>query len=330
MIATMRGKTILGIVLASATAIVAGPQSVEMHGNAQARAIVEELVHARTDDGIVNGGALFTPQGTVDKRIAVIWIHGTRVNFYYPTYVAIGRELAQRGLTTIMANTRMHDLGNIAAFRGSEWLRGGSYWGITTDQTHDLSAWIQFARDRGFSRVVLVGHSAGATAVQIYQARTQDSHVAGLVLASGRFRPASGPVVDAARLALARQFLADGRGEDPVPRATPGARPSATSAATLVDLADMGVELSDFYGVEAADAPIARVRVPLLAWFGTNDDVGTEADLELLEKTLKTSNGGPTRVTTAMIPGAGHMYEAHEAQVAQLLASWVQELATGR
>jgi hypothetical protein len=36
-----------------------------------------------------------------------------------------------------------------------------------------------------------------------------------------------------------------------------------------VDLASMGVELTDFYGVETANPPIARVRVPILAWFGT-------------------------------------------------------------
>jgi len=92
----------------------------------------------------------------------------------------------------------------------------------------------------------------------------------------------------------------------------------------------MGTELTDFYGVEATDAPITRVRVPILAWFGSNDDVGTAADLELLEKTLKTSNGGPARVSTTIIPGAGHMYEGHEAQVAQVLATWVKQLATAK
>ena len=222
----------------------------------------------------------------------------------------------------------MHDLGNIEAFRDPTNVRGGSYWGITTEQVSDVAAWVQLARDRGFDRVVLVGHSAGATAVQIYMARTQDPHVDGLVLASGRFQPASGPPVDPTRLARAKELVAAGRGEEPVPPTAPAARPSPTSAATLVDLAGMGVELSDFYGVVTPNPPIARVHVPILAWFGTNDDVGTAADLELLKKTLKNLAGGPSRVDTAMIPRASHMYDGHEPAIAETLANWVRDIAS--
>src|SRR5262249_927328 len=156
---------------------------------------------------------------------------------YYPSYVKIARELATRGVPTIVGNTRMHDLGNIEAFREPTNARAGSYWGITTEQVRDVAAWIQVARDRGYDRVVLVGHSAGAPAVQICMARTQDPHVKGLVLASGRFQPAPGPPVDPMRLARAKKLVAAGRGEEPVPPTAAGAHPSPTSAATLVDLA---------------------------------------------------------------------------------------------
>ena len=169
-----RGTTV-GIVLALGTPIVALGQAAR--GTSAVRAVSEELVHARTDDGIVDAGALFSPDAAAKKRIAVIWIHGSGVNFSYPSYVNVARELARRGLTTIVGNTRMHDLGNIEAFRESGSIRGGSYWGKTTDQVRDLAAWVQFAQDRGFDRVVLVGHSAGATAVQLYAARRQDPRV---------------------------------------------------------------------------------------------------------------------------------------------------------
>jgi pimeloyl-ACP methyl ester carboxylesterase len=310
--------------MAVATPFTPFCQAVETRGDSAAGTTAEELVYARADDGIVDAGALLTPGGSVDKRIAVLWIHGSGVNFYYPSYVKVARELARRGLTTIVGNTRMHDLGNIAAFREPTNARGGSYWGITTNQVRDLGAWVQLAKDRGFDRVILVGHSAGATAVQLYAERTQDPRVAGLVLASGRFRPASGPIVDSARLARAKQLVADGHGQDPVPPTAPGATPSPTSAATLVDLAGMGVELTDFYGVQTPNPPVARVRVPILAWFGTNGDVGTAEDLALLETTLKKLQGGPRRVSTAMIPQATHMLDGHEAQAAQVLADWAK------
>ena len=59
----------------------------------------EELVYARSEDDIVSAGAIFAPPKALAKPIAVIWIHGWGVNFYQPTYVMIGRALAERGYT---------------------------------------------------------------------------------------------------------------------------------------------------------------------------------------------------------------------------------------
>ena len=288
------------------------------------RTVTEALVQARAEDGILNSGAMFSPANGSAKPIAVIWVHGNGVNFYSPTYLTIARELAMRGLTTITVNTRMHDLGNVAGYHGETRIRGGSYWGATSEQVRDLAGWIDFAKQRGFARVVLVGHSAGATAVQLYGAQRQDDRVAGIVLASGRFRPGTAPV-DSVRLKEAARLVAEGRGEE-VPQIPNASRPSVTSAATLLDLANMGVMLTDFYGVEATDAPVTRIRCPILAWFGTKGDVGTAADLELLTSTLKRHSGGPSQVTTALIQNADHMYGGEEAQVAQTLVKWVDDV----
>jgi pimeloyl-ACP methyl ester carboxylesterase len=121
----------------------------------------EELIYARSADDIINAGAIFTPAKDSTKPIAIIWIHGWGVNFYQPTYVMVGRALAARGYACLIGNTRMHDLGNIAGYRRGKRIRGGGYWGVASDEVHDLAAWIDFAEDRGFRKVVLVGHSAG-------------------------------------------------------------------------------------------------------------------------------------------------------------------------
>ena len=77
------------------------------------------------------------------KPVAVIWLHGWGVNFYSPTYVTIGRALAERGLTTISVNTRMHDL---ARWRDIGLASGSvveDYWGVTSEGSLDLPpGWI--------------------------------------------------------------------------------------------------------------------------------------------------------------------------------------------
>lgn len=54
-------------------------------GKEAATKVTEEIVHVRSDDGITNGGAVFVPSVQSASPIAVIWIPGSRVNFYYPT-----------------------------------------------------------------------------------------------------------------------------------------------------------------------------------------------------------------------------------------------------
>ena len=84
----------------------------------------EELVYARASDDIVNGGAFFIPPKESTKPVAVIWVHGWGVNFYSPTYVRIGRALADLGYPCVTVNTRMHDIGTVAGYRDGKRLRG--------------------------------------------------------------------------------------------------------------------------------------------------------------------------------------------------------------
>ncbi len=285
----------------------------------------EELVYARSEDDIFNGGAIFAPPKALAKPIAVIWIHGWGVNFYQPTYVMIGRALAERGYTCITANTRMHDIGFNIREQGGRRIRGGGYWGVTSEQARDLAAWIDFADGRGFSKVVLVGHSAGWAAVRQYQSERQDQRVAGVVLASGAIR-ADLSKPDAAMLAQATRLVADGHGDDLL--RIPNRRfPSFISAATFLDIANTPPEQQDFFGVQTPNPGVTRIRCPLLAFFGTREpDIGGAADLELLTSAVRRQSGGPSRVKTVMIQHADHMYAGEEAQVAQTIAEWADTL----
>jgi pimeloyl-ACP methyl ester carboxylesterase len=308
-----------------------GTASLLRQGSAQgdeketAGKFTEELVYARSEDGITNGGAIFAPPKDSAKPIAVIWIHGWGVNFYYPTYVKIGRALAERGYTCIAANTRMHDIGTIAGWRGEKRIRGGGYWGVPSEEVRDLAAWIDLAKDRGFQKVVLAGHSAGSSAVRSYQAEKQDGRVVGLVLASGAVKVGGKPT-DPELLAQATRLVADGRGEDLL-RFPNRPSPSFVSAATYLDLAKSAPEMRDFFGVELPNPPVTRIRCPILAWYGTKEpDIGTAANLELLKSSIKRQRSGPSRVDTVMIQNATHMYTGEEAQVAQTIAKWADTL----
>ena len=104
-----------------------------------AATLPEEIVYSISTDTIFNAGVLFPANKELMKQIAIIWVHGWGVNFYSPSYIAIGRSLAEKGYTCISVNTRMHDLGNVEGYKKGVRLRGGGYWGVAGDEVKDIS-----------------------------------------------------------------------------------------------------------------------------------------------------------------------------------------------
>jgi dienelactone hydrolase len=283
----------------------------------------EEVVYAASPDSVINAGLLFHPKKDSTKTIAIIWIPGWGVNFYSPSYISIGRAFAQKGYTCIAVNTRMHDLANVQGYKAGKRVRGGGYWGIASDQTKDISGWIDFAESKGFKKIILIGHSAGAAAVREYQSEKQDNRIKGLVLASGSVDPA--PPIDSSQYVQALPLLSENKGDELI-KDPKRSFPSYISAATFMDIANSPPGFKDFFGVQTANAGITKIYCPVLAFYGTNDDVGNEKTLQLLKASIQKQPKGPVSVTTTMIKGAEHMYMGEEVQVTEVITRWIQDI----
>ena len=173
--------------------------------------------------------------------------------------------------------------------------------------------------------MILVGHSAGWASVGRYQADSRDQRVVGLVLASGAVGY-SKLEDDPTLLAQAKKLVDAGVGDDLL-RLPNRSFPSYISAATHLDIVNTPREYRDIFGTQIADPAIMRVRCPLLAFFGTKDDVGTDATLNLLKSSIQRLTNGPSRVDTAMIQNGNHEYVGEEAQVAQTIALWADTIS---
>lgn len=201
---------------------------------------------------------------------------------------------------------------------------------MASEEVRDLRAWVDFVEAQGFKHVVLVGHSAGWSAVRRYQLEKNDPRVAGVVLASGAVRAETRPPDDD-QLAEAKRMMAAGEG-DALIRDPKREFPSYVSAATFLDIASAQQDTKDFFGVqpETKSPGVTRIGCPLLAFFGTRGDVGNEEDLELLKSAIQRKRSRPTRVDTAMIRNGDHMYTGEEAQVAQTIANWIDGTVRAR
>jgi len=287
----------------------------------------EEVAYAASSDSVINAGLLFHPKKDSTKPIAIIWVHGWGVNFYSPSYISIGRAFAGKGYTCISVNTRMHDLANVEGYKNGKRVRGGGYWGIASEQTKDISAWIDFAESKGFKKTILIGHSAGAAAIREYQSEKQDNRVSGLVFASGSVDPA--PPIDSSQYVQALPLTSQNKGDELI-KDPKRSFPSYISAATFMDIANSPPEYKDFFGVHTANAGITKIHCPVLAFYGTNGDIGNEKTLALLDSSIKKQAKGPVSVTTSMIKGAEHMYMGKETEVVEVVTKWIDDVLKER
>jgi alpha-beta hydrolase superfamily lysophospholipase len=283
-----------------------------------AKGHTEELVFVETEDGLPHEGLVIRPADREPLPIPLLWVHGLTSKFYSRPCVQIGRELATRGYTFVTGNNRGHDFGY--PYRPSPdaapRLYGGG-WELLSEAPRDISAWLGFTVGLGFRGVALLGHSLGARKVAQYQAERQDERVLGLAIASppmANFRPR--PEL----LAQAKTLIAAGRGQDLLPWGISPAGAGTVSAASFHDRAQ---QHWDLFGLEDLEPPIARVRCPLLACYGTDEAwVGGARELEVIRQRAT----GATRVETHLFAGADHSYTGQHVAVAAVLADWLATL----
>jgi predicted alpha/beta hydrolase len=280
----------------------------------------EALVHVETEDGFTLAGCRFDPDPSRAETM-VIWLHGLNLGFSEPEYVRIGRLVAERGLSFLSAETRGRGFGT--------WLRGpagtrlaGSAWELLTEAPNDVAAWIAHARQAGAGQLVLAGHGWGAAKIVFHIATRGSEGIDGVVVAS------SGSLVrdnlDPTLADLAAQAVAEGRGLDLMPFGSrAGLGPNTVSAQVYALRARVQREL---YG--AADMPpaLARVDVPILAWFGDREQTA-DRDVRGFLATIRRNAVAAPRVETAMLGGAAYLYTGAEAVVADTLATWARSLA---
>jgi len=142
-----------------------------------------ELVEVRTSDEVAHAGALAVPKrmGGTPRFDAVLMMHGAVGAFHDSFFRNFSTALLDRGVTTLRANNRGHDIVNRGNGRGT--LLGTALERIE-DCVLDWDAWIGFLASRGYKRILVFGHSLGAVKSAYYLANRNDPRVTGCVLAS--------------------------------------------------------------------------------------------------------------------------------------------------
>ena len=284
--------------------------------------MLADLVEVTTADGIPLSGAYFAPAGqdNVLPVDAFLFFHGDGGHFYRSMYLRMGQRLAARGLAFLSANRRGHDLVSNGAQGGP--LAGYAF--ETVDESRvDYVAWLGLLRERGHRRIAIGGHSGGAVRAVYAQATERFSDVVGVIPVSpGEYdhetivalhgEDFSSPFRESER------HLAEGR---PGTFLRPGVPFGAIwTARTYADC----FHRDNRYSVRAR---AAETGCPTRFIFGSEECAGGSQELPICgaARSGLEASGHPN-VEVNVIEGANHGYVDREAELTEMIYSYLQSL----
>lgn len=272
-----------------------------------------ELITFAATDGFPLDGLVYTAAAGAADRAALL-VHGKIMNFYTGPGRLLPPHLTALGWSCLAMNRRGHDLGGIRNGRESY----GGAWEKFGDSLLDIAGGIAELKRRGYSKIMLIGHSFGGISAAAYAAAHPDD-IAALALCSagsggrdylsqssrrGMLAAERHDEVDAE----ARRLVAAGRGDQMM--GVPGWW-YAITAASWVDL--------------STNVPITvdnarRYPGPVLSLRG-----GKEATESYPAEAVAEAAG--KRATLAVISGGDHFYNGVEPEFINAVCEWVKTAA---
>lgn len=268
----------------------------------------------------------------------VIEIHGMSGNFIENYYANIlGQRLAEKGYGFIYGHNRGYCHVNDIATKpvksnGNGWnyTRIGVTYELFEDSVQDIRAWVAKAKELGYKKIILLGHSLGCNKAIYYLSGNSEQSIVGVVLASppdmvglvelDRYQPNHQKLLNQARSLVGagkpREIL-DGKIWNWY----------QLSAQTYLSLFEQGGAADNLPLLRNPDTfeQLAVIKQPILSIMGEYDDIeirGLEEDLEQ----IKSKATGSSDFQVKFIAGGNHNYENREETFASAVIDWVEKI----
>ncbi|MCL5099917.1 MAG: DUF1749 domain-containing protein [Candidatus Marsarchaeota archaeon] len=283
-------------------------------------------------DGTLLYGLLALPRKGRPKA-AVLHVHGFTGSFYGSTAVEeLSAAMTKRGIVFFSIQTRgSYSIEEFTKRRGAketDYIAGGALEKFE-DCVYDIEGAVRFLKGKGMKKIILEGHSTGCQKIVYYSAMRMDRAVKALILLT----PVDDTNFDRANfgkrynaiIRLARSTARRGRyalmplGKDPY---------TVVGAARLLSTADpKNREAKTLNYLRPRMDYIEKIRVPILAVFGTDDRYMNVAGIEPSYAIAKLRKSCSKPVDSLIIKGEGHGFAGKRKFLARKAAEWASKHA---
>lgn len=283
---------------------------------------IEFISDAYTTDGLKLPMVHFESS---EKDICVICIHGmcgTIIDNYFAT--VWGKLLAEKGIGFIYEHNRGHSIENDIVMRDGSFKRCGCMYEIFEDSIYDIDLAIETAKNKGYKRIILLGHSYGCNKV-IYYYYKQHPDILGIILASAP--DMIGSHVSAQSddyqelLKEAKKNIDDGNASKLLHKMVEDYM--YMSSGTYYNWFHEGSALNNLPIIANPEhfEQFETIDVPILTFSGAKEeDYYLQLDL-LKEKALNCNH-----FEYKVIENTGHTYKNKEMEIGNLIYDWIKEL----
>ena len=281
---------------------------------------IEFINNAYTVDGLMLPMVHFESK---EKDICVICIHGmcgTIVDNYFAT--VWGKLLSKRNIGFIYEHNRGHSIENDIVMKDGSFKRCGCMYEIFEDCIYDIDLAIQTAKDKGYKKIILLGHSYGCNKV-IYYYYKKHPNILGIILASAPDMIGSHLLVEPDYKELLKEAKNNIDNNKPTKLLHKMIEDYMyMSSLTYYNWYNENSNLNNLPVISNKEhwEQFETIEVPILTFSGSNEeDYYLQLDL-LKDKALNCKN-----FEYKIIENTGHTYKNKELEVANLIFDWINK-----
>ncbi len=259
-----------------------------------------------------------------EKDICVICIHGmcgTIIDNYFAT--VWGKTLSENNIGFIYEHNRGHSIENDIVMKDGSFKRCGCMYEIFEESIYDIDLAIETAKDKGYKKIILLGHSYGCNKV-IYYYYKKHPNILGIILASAPDMIGSHLLAQfddyEELLKEAKENIDNGEPTKLLHKMIEDYM--YMSSQTYYDWYHEGSALNNLPVISNTEHwdQFSSIDVPILTFSGSKEeDYYLHLDL-LKEKALNCNN-----FEYKIIEDTGHTYKNKETEIGNLIYNWIKK-----